>query len=749
MSPYLEKAFISIEDERFEEHHGVDLKRTLGAFVTFITHSGESSFGGSTITQQVVKNLLDERDDSGIAGALRKIKEMSRAYQVEDMLSKSQIIELYLNLIPLGGKGANANIHGVQVASRYYFNKNANEITISQAAYLAGITSAPSTYDPFDEKNDRTERINNKVRVVLRKMYELGKINEEEYNIGLAEVEAGIKFEKGEIVQKNKLNYYLEAAIAQIKQDLMEKNNWTEQEAKMHLEGDGYQIYTAFNPDIQKEVDAQFVDNAKKWYVVVKVTREVNGEKVTLDEQRQGSIVIIDNETGYVVAGAGGLGEKTTADGTNRMYATRHNPGSCIKPIAVVGPSLEEGLITLGSVVDDTPVKYGNYTPHNWYSGYYGLMGMREILGRSTNIPEVKLIKELGVANSLKYLDKLGVKVEGEENDGLSLALGGMTYGMSTIEMAAAYAAIQNGGVYREPKYYSKITDKAGNLVMEADQKETRVFSEQNAWLLTDLMKEPIYAAYGTGGRARISGQEVRGKTGTTNGNTAAWFCGFTKYYTGAVWLGFDYENEGKNRTADSGICANLWQLIMTQVHKGKEKKAWDQPRGITTATICQSSGMLATDLCRADPEGNKAITEYFATGTQPNKYCTTHVKVAVCEKTNLLAGDNCEKKVERVFITRPNADKDGAWKSTSDAKYMAPTKKCEECKAVVKPPETNTTNTNTTAKPNTNTTNTNTTAKPNTNTTTKPNTNTTTKPNTNTTSTNTTVKPNTNTVVH
>jgi len=220
MSEYLSKAFISIEDERFEEHHGVDWKRTLGAIFKFATNGGESSYGGSTLTQQIVKNLTNERDDSGFAGALRKIKEITRAYQVEQILSKDQVMELYLNLIPLGGGGK--NICGVQMAARYYFNKNAQDISIVEAAYIAGITHAPNTYNPFGE-TDRTERINKRVKTVLRKMNELGKITEEEYNAALSEVEAGIHFEQGTVSQNNSLTYHAEAAVKEILEDFMER----------------------------------------------------------------------------------------------------------------------------------------------------------------------------------------------------------------------------------------------------------------------------------------------------------------------------------------------------------------------------------------------------------------------------------------------------------------------------------------------------------------------------------------------
>lgn len=424
MSPYIPKAFISIEDERFEEHHGVDWYRTLGAFVTFITHKGESSFGGSTITQQVVKNVTGEDDNSMFAGALRKVKEIVRAYQVEDKLSKDQILELYLNLIPLGGGGN--RIYGVQTASRYYFNKDAKDVTVAEAAYIAGITSAPERYNPFNESEEQKEKIDKKVKTVLKKMQELGKITGEEYDSGMAEVEKGIAFSKGEVSQNNKLSYYLEAARDQIIQDLMQEKKWTEKEAELHLFGDGYHIYTALDPNIQKEVDEQFINNAKKWYIVKKVNRtnKDTGETYKEEVQRQGSMVVIDNSTGYIVAGAGGLGEKTVANGINRMDIKGHSPGSCMKPIGVVGPCLEEGIITIASSVDDVQKTFGKYAPTNWYNPKWsGYMNMREIIMRSSNVPEVTLLQRLTVPKSLSYLEKMGVNVEAEADVGLSLAL--------------------------------------------------------------------------------------------------------------------------------------------------------------------------------------------------------------------------------------------------------------------------------------------------------------------------------------
>jgi penicillin-binding protein 1A len=316
-----------------------------------------------------------------------------------------------------------------------------------------------------------------------------------------------------------------------------------------------------------------------------------------------------------------------------------------------------------------------------------GYMNMREILMRSANVPEVTLLQQLTVPKSLSYLSKMGINVDAEGDVGLSLALGGLTNGVTTKEMAAAYATIENGGVYRTPLYYTKVTDSSGNIVFEPKQEEIRVFSEQNAWLLLDLLKEPIYGSQGTGGQARISGQDVRGKTGTTNRDSSSSFCGITKYYTACVWLGFDFEADGNTGgNANSGICANLYKTIMTKVHAGKEKQSWNQPSGITTAVVCRTSGKLATEECRHDPEGNKAYTEFFRTGTVPGDYCDIHQKVEICSVSGKRAGENCKNKTEGVFITRSGAEENQNWRSSADAKYMAPVEVCEVCQKEPEP---------------------------------------------------------------
>ena len=656
MSDYLPKAFISIEDERFYKHHGVDIKRTIAATVNYAIHRGTSSFGGSTITQQLIKNITDETDNSGLAGIKRKIGEMTKAFQVENMLSKDQILELYLNIIYLGGGGI--NVCGVEMASHYYFTKTANDLTIAEAAYLAGITHAPNSYNPFSEEPNM-DKIKSRTKTVLDKMLELGSITKEEYNTAIEEVNNGLTFNEGEI-SMNSYSYHTEAVINQILDQLVEEKGMDRKYAERYLYGGGFKIYSTQDVSIQKKIEEEY--GKSKWIVQ---SSKYAGETT------QSAMVIIDQTTGNVLGTVGGLGEKT-AFGLNRAMSPRQ-PGSAIKPIAIVAPALEEGLITAASVIDDTPVNFGGYTPHNVYSGYRGLSNIRYFMRVSQNIPAVKLLKELTPETSIKYLENQGVtSIDKSGDKNLALALGGMTHGISTLEMAAAYATIANDGVYIEPTFYTKMEDVAGNIVLQPKQETKRVYSEENAYIMKEILTEPVKS--GTTTATAISGMDVSSKSGTTNDRYDVWCCGFTPYYTAATWYGYD-----KNESVTSGTATRIWGAVMSEVHKGLERKRYKQPSNVVTASVCQDSGLLATDVCTDDQRGSRVYTEYFVKGTVPTETCSCHVRADVCAETNKLATDRyCPDVVSKVFITRPNADTDTTWKSASDAEYMLPTIYCD-----------------------------------------------------------------------
>ena len=674
MGEYLPKAFVAIEDKRFYEHSGVDIARTLGAVSKFVT--GDSSYGGSTITQQLIKNATGDKDRDW----KRKVREIAKAFQIEREMSKQQILESYLNTIPLGGGGK--NVYGVKVASNYYFDKAPADLTLAQASYIAGINHSPNVYNPF-KQTPNTEKINNRTKVVLKELLEQGKINKEEHDVAVAEVEGGLAFKEGNITSNNTLTQNEEAAVNQVAREYAKEYDLEFDLAKQKIQSSGYKIYITENKDIQAIVDDAY-ENSKDWIKTKNVTvkdNEGNNTKKTV--QIQSGMAIIDHKTGYVVAIRGVLGEKTPW-GTNRAAEAGHQPGSSIKPIAVIAPSLQEGIITAATVVDDSPVRYGSYAPKNSGGGFTGLMNIRSILRVSRNIPEVKMMQKLTPAKSMEYLKSFGVSTISEGDEGLALALGGVGKGISPLEMAGAYSTIANDGVYIEPTFYIKVEDQNGKVIMEKEQETHRVLSEQNAWLVKSLLTEPtgtgLTGAEGaTGTRARVTGMQTCGKTGTTDDSTYTWFCGFTPYYAASMYFGYDDANISKNSAPGSGTVASRWGMIMNKIHKGLDSASFNKPNGIGTARVCRDSGMLATAECEADPRGSRAYGEYYAKGTAPSKTCTTHVKLKICKETGKLANEFCKDTEEKVFITRPNSTEDLSWQKAADAQYMAPTENCDK----------------------------------------------------------------------
>lgn len=674
MGEYIPKAFIAIEDKRFEEHSGVDIKRTIGATVNYLLKH-DSSYGGSTITQQLIKNATGEDDKT----SMRKVKEIAKAFQIEREMSKQQILESYLNTIPLGG-GAK-NVYGVKIAANYYFNKQPAELSLAQCAYMAGINHSPNLYNPFKE-TPNMEKINNRTKTVLNEMKDQGKINQEQYDTAIAEVNAGLAFQEGNITSYNSLTQHEEEALKQVATQYAEEHKIDYKIALQKVQSSGYKIYITENKDIQNILDETYTTNTD-WIKTKTITEtDENGEKVKKEIQLQSGMAVIDHKTGYVVAVRGVIGEKTPW-GTNRATSATHQPGSSIKPIAVITPSIQEGLINAGTVVDDTPIKVGSYAPRNSGGGYTGLMNIRSILRVSRNIPEVKMMQKLTPAKSMEYLKQMGISTLSEGDEGLALALGGVGNGVSPLEMAGAYATIANKGVYQEPTFYTRVEDSHGNVVMEKHQEKHRVLSEENAWIVQSLLTEPtgtgLTGATGaTGTRARVTNMQTCGKTGTTNDTTATWFCGFTPYYAAAMNFGFDKAKEGNSRyVPGSGTVAGRWGSIMNKIHSGLEAAKFQKPSSIITARICKDSGQLAGENCEHDPRGSRIYGEYFVKGTTPKDACTTHVKLRICKETGKIANEFCADVEEKVYITRPNSTENTSWQSASDAQYMAPTETC------------------------------------------------------------------------
>lgn len=669
MNKYLPKAFVAIEDERFYEHHGVDLKRTSAATVNYIFKGGSSSFGGSTITQQLVKNLTQDKDRSGIAGILRKVKEMSKAYQVEQMLTKEQILELYLNLIGLGGQA-----YGVETASQLYFSKSANELSLAECAYLAGINNSPSLYKPFSDNQDQKDKIIKRTQTVLTKMHELGYIDsDEEYNNAMKEVENGLAFKKGNINSNSGHSYHTIAALQQAKQDLMEKNGWSAEMAEIQLYTKGYKIYTTQDSAVQNVMEEEF----KKDKYIVK-SKKSKDEDTGEYKHSQAAMVVIDHTTGKVVGTVGGLGDDAFTYGLNRATQSKRQTGSSMKPLAVIAPAIEEKIITAATVYDDCETSFGNYKPKNYYSGYKGLSTVRDAIEISQNIIPLKIMAELTPQKSIEYLKKMGIssmvtsqdsKSANDEN--LSMALGGLTNGVSPLEMAAAYATIANGGEYIEPIFYTKVEDKSGNTVIEKEQKKERVLSEQAAYVTKSILNQPVIGSKGTATYCAISGMDVCAKTGTTNDDYDRWLCEFTPYYTAATWYGYDDQEEVHFSGNPAG---KISAAVFKEIHKGLESKSFKEPTGIVTATICKDTGLLPSAGC------SNTVTDIFIKGTVPTDTCTAGTAIEICKETNKIATEFCPEKETRRFggIPEKESKYNGKlWNSNLSGSASAPKDTC------------------------------------------------------------------------
>ena len=660
MGEYIPEAFVAIEDERFYQHSGIDIKRTAGAIVTYILNGGNSSFGGSTITQQLVKNLLKDDEDS----IERKIREWSRAYKVEQMLSKSQILELYLNEIFMGG-----TVYGVESAANYYFDKSADELSLAESAFLAGINHSPNYYNPFDG-DDNEEDIKTRTKTVLGQMLtvtdENGQtfINQEQYDEAIAEVNEGLAFKEGKFSSTSDLSFLEVDAINQVIEDMMEEYDMDEDAAKARVYNNGYKIYTTQDNDIQDRMEEEYLKD--------KYIREATDEKAAEGAHTQSGMVIIDHSTGQVVAEVGGLGDDSPTYGTNRATSMTNGgrqAGSSIKPLVAVAPGLENGVITAATVYDDSPTDFGNYPPQN-STGYLGLITVRKAIANSSNVVNVKILSNVGVSNGVEFLNELGMTQYNEDDEMLSLALGGTAHGTTPLQMAAAYATIARGGEYIEPTFYTKVEDLDGNVILEAKQETRRVMSEGNAYILSNILTSPV--TEGTAWMCSISGMDVAAKTGTTNSKKDRWLCGFTPYYAAATWFGYDYPEVVYMPNLPDNPAMVIWSAIMDDIHEDLEGKRFERPDNIVTAKICTDSGKRATKEC------THTYTEVFVEGTVPDE-CDGHKTVEICKETGKLATEFCPETEEKTYLSTPEKEINASWKTNAGDKYEEIEETCDK----------------------------------------------------------------------
>ena len=656
----LKNAYISIEDERFYKHNGIDIKRTGGAIFKYALKRGNATFGGSTITQQLVKNITQEKDRSGLAGIMRKVKEWAKAYQIERMISKDQILELYFNIIFVGGNKSNL---GVEVAAEYYFNKTVSDLNLAECAYLAGINHSPNKYNPYDTNKDNSELIKKRTKVVLKKMLDLGKIQKAEYDEAVAQVDEGLKFEQAQTLG-TMYSYHTDATIAQVIEDIAIEKEISKSLATTYVYSSGLTIYSTQDTELQNKMNSVMVDDSGKY---------IRNSKLNEGAISQAAMVIIDNETGYVVGVVGGLGEKTEARGLNRATQSPRQTGSSIKPLTSLVPGINEGIITAATIYDDTRAEFlnGTYKPKD-YNTPKGLISIRSAIRTSQNIPFVKVVTELTPAKSIEYLEKMGVSTIDHERDGLAaLSIGGFTNGISPLEMAGCYATIENDGEYRRPMFYSKVTDQNGNTILEGKQTKEQVISPQAAYVIKNILQSVVQSG-GTATYCAINGMDVAAKTGTTNSDYDRWLCGFTNYYTAACWYGFDQNEEV---VASSNPAGKIWEAVMKKVHSGLDSSRFARPEGVVSATICKASGKRATSKC------SDTYSEYFVEGTVP-KECDGHSNSAeICEDTGLLANEYCPNKVTKYYSYLVEKERLGLWDNLSSSVSNPPNTYCTEHK--------------------------------------------------------------------
>lgn len=694
----LKNAYVAIEDERFYKHHGVDVKRTSAAIVSYVFHRGSSSFGGSSITQQVVKNLTGD-SSSKIS---RKVNEWGKALILESFMNKDEILALYLNIIYVG-----PNVYGIETGANYYFNKSVSDLSLEECAFLAGINNSPNSYNPYGDK-DNTEKIKTRTKTVLSKMMKLKYINEDEYNTAVSNVDNGLKFKKGKIETDDAVySYHTDALISQLIDDIADKKKITKTFATNYVNMAGLTIYSTQNTSVQNQMEKEF--EKTKYQLVSK----------TGGDPSQAAMVIIDHKTGQVVGCVGGLGKKTTSRGLNRATQSIRQTGSCIKPIAVLVPGIAKKEFT-GSTIfaDEQTIFADGYKPEN-YSKYLGNITVRRALESSQNIPFVEMMEKIGPKTSMKYLEKMGITTLSQKDENLALALGGLDKGISSLQMAGAYATIANDGEYIEPTFYTKAETSNGKVIVEVKQKKKRVFSKEVAYIVKELLTEPVKGSYGTATYCSISGMDVSAKTGTTDDNFDRWLCGFTPYYTGVTWYGYD-KNESINYNGKKNPAGILWANIMSRIHSNLQSAKFDKPSSVLKVTVCAETGRKANTGCP------NTYDEYFLIGTKPTT-CTKHAGTEINEnnssnqntnKTNSNADsfDTTTKDdldVPTITIKEENTNSNGNTNTNKTNNSSAGTKHDNNGNSNTKPNATNTTdasdNKHESTSPNTNKNNTNT----------------------------------------
>ncbi|HHW04124.1 MAG TPA: penicillin-binding protein 1A [Thermoanaerobacterales bacterium] len=678
---HLKNAFIAIEDQYFYQHKGINVRSILGALWADIIH-GSYHRGASTITQQLVKNAFLSPEKT----PKRKAQEAWLAIQLERHYTKNKILEFYLNQIYFGHSA-----YGVESAAEIYFGKSVDQLDLAESAMLAGIPKSPSIYSPylnFDKAKERQE-------IVLNTMVERNFITREQAEMAKKEQIklVGLKNAKADY----KAPFFTDYVIQELAAQLQKEFGMTEDEAYNKIYNEGLKIYTTVDMKIQEAAEKALSD--PKNYPYSK--KDKNGNL-----QPQAAAVVIDPHTGYIKAMVGGR-EHEQKLGFNRATQAFRQPGSAFKPIAVYTAAIDMGY-TAATVIDDSPVSYPSgsgkaWTPENYTNDYKGLTSIRTAIANSVNVVAVKVLKSIGIDRGIEYAQKLGIKdlvLSGRKNDRqLTIALGGLTKGVTPLELASAYGTLANQGVHIEPVAILKVVDKNGRTLIENKPDQWPAVSEQVAFIVTDMLRSVIKE--GTGTRLASLPFPVAGKTGTTSDSKDVWFVGYTPQLVAAVWMGHD-EPAPMAHVAGGYQPALMWKQIMTVAQKDLPVQNFPKPEGIVgPINVCLDSGKLPTELCYKDPRGARVRGEYFIKGTEPTSFCDVHVEKQIDISTGLLATPYCPPELVRtkVFIQRPEPyTVSPKGQIPLDAKYEAPFEYCNihgpaEAPGNFQPPDLNTWN--------------------------------------------------------
>lgn len=632
-------AFVAIEDKRFYKHNGVDWYRTVGAGLNYVLKFRDS-FGASTITQQLVKNVTGNDDYS----VERKIQEIFYALSLEEKLDKREIMELYLNVINMS-----QGCRGVRAAAETYFSKELSELTLLECVCLAAITNSPSYYDPFINPENNSARR----KLILDQMLSAGFISAEEfsecYNMD-------VELNMNDRYNSDRINsWYIDMVIEDVCDDLCRQYGYSYSEASELVYGGGLKIYTLMDKEIQDIVEKYYED-------------ESNFFDGGSGLKAQTSMIIIDPYTGDILGVAGARGEKSANRIQNYATQTLRPSGSVIKPLSIYAPALEKGIITYASVFDDVPVSFGEYNmdasngevilpspwPNNAPTVYHGLVNVNYAVEVSLNTVPIKILEMLGKEESFTFLkDTLGLEnlIESltlesgallTDMDTAALALGQMNYGVTVRELTAGYSVFANEGIYNKPRSYSLVTDSFGKEILSNKREETRAISADNAYIMNKMLMNVV--DNGTARGIELDEYtDVAGKTGTSQEYYDRWFIGYTPVYLGGVWYGYEYPQSLENDTKH--ICTEIWDGVMSEIYARRKEELACEFRGsnnVIMAEYCKDSGKLMCAACRADPRGDRSEVGYFVKGSEPTEECDCHILVKYDKKNGGVSYGTC-----------------------------------------------------------------------------------------------------------